>query len=116
MQTEPGLMEGLTRLLAVDIISRMATTKPKQPGQHAPTWSNKVVRTSDGRLIVRGVDVPASGAIWERVLAGAPLPPLGRPAAVSGSYVLDAVTSKSKALATAKRAGLVLVKPKPAKK
>ena len=86
----------------------MAATKSKLASPHVAKWTNQVVRTSDGRLIVRGVDVPASGATWERVYSGKALPPATKSAPASSGRVLTAVTSKSKALATAKRAGLVL--------
>jgi len=81
----------------------MAASKSKSSGE----WVNQVVRTSDGRLVVRGVDVPTTGGAWKRVLEGKPLPPAAAPVASKGSYVLVPVTNKSKALATAKRAGLV---------
>lgn len=91
----------------------MSTVKPKPARSTAHDWAHQVVRTADGRLIVRGVDVPASGREWELLLAGKTVAPRRDPAESDpriGS--LTAIVDKRKALAVAKRAGLVQA-PKP---
>lgn len=79
----------------------MAAIKPKPAS--VPAWSSRVVKTSDGRLIVRGVDVPRS--TWERVAAGKVLP-ASKSQPKQGFAVPKPITNKRDALATAKRAGL----------
>jgi hypothetical protein len=99
----------------------MATTKAK-PKPKAKTsapssakWTNQVFRTRDGRLLVRGVDVPA-GAEWDRVVSGkAKAHSVASPASSKGRE-LATVTDKSKALAIARKAGLVLKEVKAQKR
>jgi len=85
-------------------IALMTGAKPK-PDSTKVRWANQVVKTADGRLLVRGVDVPASG--WATVASG-------KTSKVAGSVlsqrttsaVPTPITTKREALATAKRAGL----------
>ena len=92
----------------------MSTVKPKPARSSAHDLVHQVIRTADGRLIVRGVDVPASGREWELLLAGKTVAPR-RDLAESDPRVgsLTPIVDKRKALAVAKRAGLVQT-PKPA--
>lgn len=86
----------------------MASEKTKALAHTDARWTNQVVRTSDGRFVVRGVDVPMKGDSWSRVVSGRPLKASAdQDRSASTGKVLAPVTSKSKALATAKRAGLV---------
>jgi hypothetical protein len=81
----------------------------RKPSPTEAKWTNQVVRTSDGRFVVRGVDVPAKGSTWSKVAAGQLVGQtvvLQHRSAATGQ-MLTPVTNKAKALATAKRAGLV---------
>lgn len=78
-------------------------SKSKSVKEVGSKWSNQVVRTANGRLLVRGVDVPTSGKAGEWVLKSGSSGQ--RMQSLAGS-VLTQVTSKSQALATAKRAGM----------
>jgi hypothetical protein len=86
----------------VRIVS-MATEKPK-PDTTKVQWVNQVVKTADGRLIVRGVDVPVSG--WKSVTLGK-TPSSARSVVARAAFAVPSpITTKREALATAKRAGL----------
>lgn len=79
-------------------MSKLSTTPPR--------WENQVVRTADGRLLVRGVDVPKSGHQWEKLVSGSKLSTAVKPRSRSG-WALAPVTSKSEALEIARKAGLI---------
>lgn len=86
----------------VRIVS-MAAAKPK-PVSSKVRWANQVVKTADGRLIVRGVDVPVSG--WKSVTLGK-TPSTAKSVTARALFsVPTPITTKREALATAKRAGL----------
>jgi hypothetical protein len=91
-------------------------TKFKLAPSVSPTWNNQVIRTADGRLLVRGVDVPATGKAWDRLVAGKiPLNTTLSPEIFNRHLLV--VTKKRKALSIAKKAGLVpSVKSKVVKK
>lgn len=85
-------------------ITPMAGAKPKPDGTQL-RWANQVIKTADGRLLVRGVDVPASG--WATVASGKTSKVAGSVLSQrSVSSVPTPITTKREALATAKRAGL----------
>lgn len=84
-------------------IASMAAAKPK-PDSSKVRWANQVVKTADGRLIVRGVDVPVSG--WKSVTSGK-TPSTAKSVSARASFSIPTpITTKREALATAKRAGL----------
>ena len=84
--------------------ARMANLK-SPPAPSKTRWTNEVVKTSDGRLLVRGVDIPTKGAKSPS--------PEQRSAPSSFTQRNDGLSlnpnsSKRIALATATRAGLVV--------
>ncbi|QHI96681.1 hypothetical protein GT347_00940 [Xylophilus rhododendri] len=75
-------------------------TASKHKSKHdGSQWSNQVVRTADGRLLVVGVDLPAND------IAARSLPRKGIGRSLPGG-LLRQVTSKTQALDIARRAGL----------
>ncbi len=103
MHTNSRLINGADKMRAM--------TATKQKSDHAKVrWANQVFKTADGRLLVRGVDVPASGwaSVTSREGGKSVTTASGRPM----SIVPSAINNKREAFATAKRAGLASqVKP-----
>lgn len=81
----------------------MVGTKPKSD-QITLSWKNQVIKTADGRLLVRGVDFPASAKATTKTASAIKA---ASAHIKSSPGILQPITNKREAVSIAKKAGLI---------